>query len=67
MPVGGSQTTDQRSHNNLNEITQLTITGQAPYTPQYDLNGNTEPLVTSNLSPVTSSPYAAWRFFQLLE
>ena len=39
-PVGGSSTTDQRNHNYVNEITQQTITGNAPYTPQYDANGN---------------------------
>ncbi|EQD37971.1 hypothetical protein B1A_17292, partial [mine drainage metagenome] len=36
MPVGGSQTTDQRSHNNLNEITQRTLTGSGAITFQYD-------------------------------
>jgi len=36
IPVGGSQTTDQRSHNNLNEITQRTLTGSGAITFQYD-------------------------------
>ena len=54
MPVGGSQSTDQRNHDYVNEITKQTITGQAPYTPQYDLNGNTIAVVRSNLSSVVS-------------
>ncbi|MGC9261371.1 MAG: hypothetical protein ACP5I8_14995 [Phycisphaerae bacterium] len=36
IPVGGSQTTDQRSHNNLNEITQRTLTSGSPVVFQYD-------------------------------
>ncbi|MGC9261307.1 MAG: RHS repeat-associated core domain-containing protein [Phycisphaerae bacterium] len=36
LPVGGSQTTDQRSHNNLNEIAQRTLTGSGAITFQYD-------------------------------
>jgi RHS repeat-associated protein len=39
--VGGSQTTDQRNHNYVNEITRQTITGNATETLQYDANGNT--------------------------
>ena len=36
MPVGGSQSTDQRSHNYVNEITQRTLTGSNPVVFQYD-------------------------------
>ncbi|MGC9261304.1 MAG: hypothetical protein ACP5I8_14660 [Phycisphaerae bacterium] len=36
LPVGGSQTTDQRSHNNLNEITQSVISNLSPVTFVYD-------------------------------
>ena len=36
MPVGGSQTTDQRNHNYVNEITQRTLTGGSPVVFQYD-------------------------------
>ena len=36
MPVGGSQTTDQRNHNYVNEITQRTLAGRSPVVFQYD-------------------------------
>ncbi len=35
-PVGGSQSTDQRSHNYVNEITQRTLTGGSAVAFQYD-------------------------------
>ena len=36
MPVGGSQTTDQRNHNKLNEIIQRTVGTSPAVTFQYD-------------------------------
>ncbi len=36
IPVGGSQSTDQRNHNYVNEITQRTLTGSNPAVFQYD-------------------------------
>ena len=36
MPVGGSQSTDQRNHNYVNEITQRTLAGGSPGAFQYD-------------------------------
>ncbi len=38
MPVGGSQSTDQRNHNYVNETTQQTATGSSPVIFQYDGN-----------------------------
>ena len=36
MPVGGSQTTDQRNHNYVNEITQSVTSNLSPVTFVYD-------------------------------
>ena len=36
MPAGGSQSTDQRNHNYVNEITQRTLTGGSAVAFQYD-------------------------------
>ncbi len=49
MPVGGSQTIDQRNHNYVNEITQQTVTGSSPVVFQYDgTNGSSNGNLTND-------------------
>ena len=65
-PVGGSQTTDQRNHNYVNEITQRTVGTGSQVVFQYD--GHTTPTTgNGNLTSDSTLIYAYDAFNRLIQ